>query len=117
MVDSMYGLCSRTHRVINEVTKRLVRYCSAEDATFEGADDSVVNNERTQHSDELHIAVFRNICCTRKVHQTTIISRHLECFEEILTATPTNVYLRPLLTWRRLFHPGASLCNSEHRRQ
>jgi len=30
-------------------------------------------------------------------------------FQEILTAMPTGVYFRPVLTWRHLFHRGASL--------
>jgi len=30
-------------------------------------------------------------------------------FEISLTATPTNVYFRPFLKWRRLFHRRASL--------
>ena len=50
----------------------------------------------------------RKKCCTRTVRHTTIISRHLECFRDILTVTPTKVYFRPLLKWRCLFHRRAS---------
>ena len=57
----------------------------------------------------------RNICCTRKIRHTTIISWHIKCFRDILTAMPTNVYFRPLLKWRRLFHWGASLANQRYR--
>ena len=51
----------------------------------------------------------RKISCTCKIRHTTIISRHLECFRDILTATLTNVYFRSLLKWCRLFHRRASL--------
>ena len=50
----------------------------------------------------------RNNCCTHKIHHTTIISRHLECCAtHIDSYTPTNVYFRSLLNWRRLFHRRA----------
>ena len=54
----------------------------------------------------------RKICCTHKISRRTIISRHLECFRDILTATSTNIYFRPFLKWRRLFHQRALLYKS-----
>ena len=51
----------------------------------------------------------RKNCCTRKIRHTTIISRHLVSFSRYLDShTPTNVYFRPFLKWRHLFHRRAS---------
>ena len=57
----------------------------------------------------MYCNVQKNLLHTQSPSHNNNFQAFRMFFRDIVTATPTNVYFRPLLKWRRLFHRRATL--------